>query len=138
MFAWKGLWRLRAWLDRCLGGQSSVTDRDEEAGPMEKGKQVDFFHVEILDENRRVRLKTDMKLPGEAWLEFGIERGRNGSCLHHVIIYEPKGMMGLIYWYAIYPVHALVFRGMHRAILREALNETTEGLMHHPLPNRLS
>ena len=138
MFAWNSLWRLRAWLDRCMGGRSGVTNQAEAEGPMEMGKQVDFFHVEILDENRRVRLKTDMKLPGEAWLEFGIERGQKGSCLHHVIIYEPKGLLGLIYWYAIYPVHALVFRGMHRAILREALSETTERLLHQPLPNRLS
>jgi len=138
MFAWNSLWRLRAWLDRCLGGGSRITGRDEASDPLRQGKQIDFFHVEILDENRRVRLKTDMKLPGEAWLEFGIERALSGSYLHHVIIYEPKGLLGLVYWYATYPVHALVFHGMHRAIIREALSETSAQLLSQHIPNRIS
>ena len=66
-----------------------------------------------------------MKLPGEAWLEFGVEKTLNGSLLHHVVLYEPRGLLGLLYWFATYPVHKIVFRGMHSAILREAGRTTT-------------
>ena len=127
MFAWDNLWKFRAWLDRCLGGGSQTTQQETEGASLQSGKQIRFFHVERLDQNHRIRLKTDMKLPGEAWLEFGIERATPGtSYLHHVIIYEPKGVLGLIYWYAVYPVHALVFRGMHNAILREAMHASSD------------
>ncbi len=118
MFAWNRLWKFRAFIDRMWGRRRNASATKENS--MIHGGAVDFFHVELLDENRRIRLKTDMRLPGEAWLEFGIEQTGNGSRLHHVVIYEPRGLLGLAYWYATYPVHALVFRGMHRAILREA------------------
>jgi uncharacterized protein YbjT (DUF2867 family) len=125
MFAWKGLWRLRAFMDRLFGGTKQKLHADS-SDPLKAGDDINFFHVELLDRDQRIRLKTDMKLPGEAWLEFGIEQTEHGSVLHHVVMYEPKGLSGLLYWYVTYPVHAIVFRGMHSAILRqvEAQEET--------------
>ncbi len=137
MFAWNGLWRLRGWIDRFLGGPVKPGKSEHAGNPIRDGDHMDFFHVEILDDQKRVRLKTDMKLPGEAWLEFGVERAPEGSYLHHVVIYEPKGVLGRLYWYATYSLHALVFRGMHKAILREARGATSHRLLNLVVPNQL-
>lgn len=138
MFAWNSLWRMRAWVDRCMGGHGRRLGETMTEQPLQNERQIDFFHVEVMDENRRVRLKTDMKLPGEAWLEFGIERGRECTYLHHVVIYEPRGLLGLLYWYATYPLHALIFRGMHQAILNETTRETTRQMIYTIIPNHSS
>lgn len=132
MFAWNSLWRFRGWLDRCIGGGKNRLDTRGQ-NLLKEGRGIDFFHVELLDQNRRIRLKTDMKLPGEAWLEFGIERSEAGSILHHVVLYEPRGLLGLVYWYASYPIHALVFRGMHKAILRQVGSSNENSPVEVPL-----
>jgi hypothetical protein len=63
-----------------------------------------------------------MKLPGEALLEFRIEpRGARQCTLRQVALFKPRGLFGLIYWYAVAPLHYVVFRGMLVGIEREAL-----------------
>lgn len=63
-----------------------------------------------------------MKLPGEALLEFRIEPLPGGHCtLHQVALFQPRGLFALIYWYAVAPLHGIVFRGMLLGIQREAL-----------------
>ena len=61
-----------------------------------------------------------MKVPGRAWLEFAAEPTEDGSLLRQVAIFDPVGLPGLLYWYLIYPVHGLVFRGMLRGIVQAA------------------
>jgi uncharacterized protein YbjT (DUF2867 family) len=119
MFAFNGLWRFRAWVDHLIGGGSTRQKRSG-SEPLAVGDAVDYFHVERVEADHRLRLRTDMKLPGSAWLEFLLEGTPDGAVFHHAVIYEPKGFAGRVYWYLTYPFHALVFRGMHRAILREA------------------
>jgi hypothetical protein len=61
-----------------------------------------------------------MKLPGRAWLEFEVEPADRGSTIRQTAVFDPSGLLGLAYWYGIYPLHALVFRGMLAGIAREA------------------
>ena len=61
-----------------------------------------------------------MKLPGRAWLEFEVEPAAGGAIVHQTAVFEPVGLSGLIYWYGLLPVHAVIFGGMLRAIARRA------------------
>jgi hypothetical protein len=61
-----------------------------------------------------------MRLPGRAWLEFEVEPSAGGSRLRQTAIFDPGGLLGVLYWYAIYPLHAAVFRGMLAGIARAA------------------
>ncbi len=68
----------------------------------------------------RLKLSAEMKVPGRAWLEFEVEPCDQGSIIRQTAIFDPVGFWGLAYWYGIYPLHALIFRGMLRRIAREA------------------
>jgi hypothetical protein len=61
-----------------------------------------------------------MKVHGRAWLEFEVEPAADGAVVHQTAIFEPVGLFGLLYWYALLPVHALIFAGLLRAIVRRA------------------
>ncbi len=61
-----------------------------------------------------------MKLPGRAWLEFEVAPGDEGSEIQQTAIFDPMGLLGLAYWYAIYPLHAVIFRGMLAGIVHAA------------------
>ena len=68
-----------------------------------------------------VRLRAEMKLPGHAWLQYeGHETQVCKSRLEHTAVFIPKGLAGLTYWYALYPLHAWIFRGLIRACARRA------------------
>jgi hypothetical protein len=85
------------------------------------GEALDFWRVEAVVPGERVLLRAEMKVPGRAWLEFGVERsGENRSVLIQTALFYPRGVWGLLYWYGIYPIHVLVFRGMARGIARRA------------------
>ena len=118
------LWRLRGFLDRLLGGpglRRGRRDPDEVAF----GEPLDFWRVTGLERDRRLRLRAEMKLPGEALLEFTIDPTSDGrSRLTQTARYIPKGLFGLAYWYAVLPFHGLVFRGMLEGIRRAALAST--------------
>jgi hypothetical protein len=68
----------------------------------------------------RVRLAADMKLPGRAWLEFEVQPDGDKSQLRQTATFDPLGLWGLAYWYAVWPLHQLVFAGMLRGIARAA------------------
>ena len=61
-----------------------------------------------------------MRLPGRAWLQFEVDRSEQGSIITQTALFDPRGLLGLAYWYALYPIHALIFRGMLRAIAKAA------------------
>jgi hypothetical protein len=65
-----------------------------------------------------------MKLPGRAWLQFEVEKEAQGSTVRQTAIFDPAGLTGLLYWYALYPLHALIFSGMLRRIVRAADRQT--------------
>ena len=80
------------------------------------GDTVDFWRVEAIESHRLLRLAAQMKLPGRAWLQFEVEEAESGSVIRQTAIFDPAGIFGLIYWYALYPLHQLIFSGMLRGI----------------------
>ena len=112
------LWRLRGFLDLLAGGAGLRRGR-RDPEQLLPGDTVDFWRVEALEPDRLLRLFAEMKLPGRAWLQFEVEGDGAGSTIRQTAIFDPIGLLGLLYWYALYPFHALVFRGMLRGIVRE-------------------
>ena len=113
-------WSLRGMLDRLLGGAGLRRGR-RHPDELRVGDALDFWRVEAVEPDSTVRLRSEMKLPGDAWLQFEIQQGDDGSAwLDQTAVFAPRGLMGLLYWYALYPVHAWIFRGMIRAIARQA------------------
>jgi uncharacterized protein YbjT (DUF2867 family) len=116
------LWKLRGWLDLLVGGVGLRRGRRDPL-ELQVGDAVDFWRVEAIELGRRLRLAAEMKLPGRAWLEFEVTPTTNGSTVRQTAIFDPVGLGGLAYWYALYPVHRLVFAGMLRGIVRAAVHE---------------
>ena len=113
------LWRLRGFIDLLFGG---VGMRRGRRHPQELavGDTVDFWRVEAYEPDRRLRLVAELKLPGRAWLEFEVEPHANGTTIRQTAVFDPVGLLGLLYWYAIYPLHARVFAGMLRGAAARA------------------
>ena len=121
------LWRLRGWMDELVGGPGLRRGRrDPEA--VGYGEALDFWRVVGIERDRRLALRAEMKLPGEARLEFVIERLGEGRCeLTQRALFAPRGLWGLLYWYAVVPLHHVVFNGMLRGIEREARRQAAAG-----------
>ncbi len=118
-YAYDLLWRLRGFVDLLFGGVGVRRGRPSPES-LRVGDTVDWWRVEALEPDRRLLLKAEMKVPGRAWLEFEVSPERDGSRIQQTAIFDPSGLLGLIYWYGIYPLHAVVFRGMLRGIARTA------------------
>ena len=88
---------------------------------MQIGDAVDFWRVEAIEPNHHVRLAAEMKLPGRAWLEFEVTADGAQTIIRQTATFDPVGLAGRIYWYALYPLHQLVFRDMLRGIAQAAL-----------------
>ncbi|MDE2767797.1 MAG: SDR family oxidoreductase [Chloroflexota bacterium] len=113
-------WRIRGVLDRLLGGPGLRRGR-RHPDDLRIGDAVDFWRVEDLDVDRLIRLRAEMKLPGRAWLQFRLTVAPDGSThMDQTASFSPKGLGGLLYWYALYPVHAWIFDGLATAIARRA------------------
>lgn len=119
------LWRIRGWLDRLVGGAGmrGRPSNDELA----EGHPLDFWHVERLDRPRQLRLRAEMRLPGSAWLEFSVEPDGDGSRLVQTAVFHPAGLAGRAYWYGLYPIHVLIFRGMVRRLAERAARGRPRG-----------
>jgi hypothetical protein len=115
-----GLWRLRGMLDRIFGGVGLRRGRrhPEQVVP---GDIVDFWRVEDYVPGKRLRLRAEMKIPGVAVLEFEVsERPGGGSSLRQSALFVPVNPWGRMYWEAMRPLHAFIFRGMADGIVRAA------------------
>lgn len=114
------LWKLRGALDRIVGGVGLRRGRRDPVD-LRVGDAVDFWRVEAIEPGRLLRLRAEMKVPGRAWLQFeAAPRQPEGSRLIQTAFFAPRGLMGLVYWYGLYPLHALVFSGMIRRLARRA------------------
>ncbi len=113
------LWTLRGWLDLLVGGVGMRRGR-RDPETLRVGDTVDCWRVEAFDPGTRLLLTAEMKLPGRAWLEFEVEPAATGSVIRQTAIFDPVGLWGLLYWYAVWPLHQLVFAGMLREVAAAA------------------
>ena len=112
------LWNIRGFMDKLFGG---VGLRRGRRSPTELigGDSVDFWRVLVADKaNSRLLLYAEMKLPGEAWLEFKIASNGTENRLIQTATFRPKGLLGRLYWYSVLPFHFFVFEGMMKNIAR--------------------
>ncbi|HJN16814.1 MAG TPA: SDR family oxidoreductase, partial [Armatimonadota bacterium] len=116
------LWKLRGFIDRMLGGPGLSRGR-RDSGRLEHGDTVDFWCVEVFHPGRRLRFAAEMKLPGRAWLDFEARESDAGALIRATAIFDPKGLYGLAYWFAVYPLHGWLFRGMLKRIAEHAETE---------------
>jgi hypothetical protein len=113
------LWRLRGFLDLLTGGAGMRRGR-RDPETLHRGDAVDFWRVEAIARGRLLRLRAEMKVPGRAWLQFEVSSEGAGSVVRQTAIFEPRGVAGRLYWYALYPIHGFIFGGMLRGIARAA------------------
>ncbi len=118
------LWWLRGFLDLLVGGVGVRRGR-RNAETLTVGDALDFWRVEAFEPDHRLSLVAEMKVPGRAWLQFevepiAVEPGSQRSNIHQTAIFDPAGLGGLLYWYALYPIHRWIFAGMLRAIAARA------------------
>ena len=111
------LWSLRGIIDKIFWGVGLRRGRTN-SKTINAGDTLDFWRVLIADrQNKRILLYAEMKLPGEAWLEFKIVDNNGKFSLHQTATFRPKGLLGRLYWYSIMPLHYFVFNGMANNII---------------------
>jgi uncharacterized protein YbjT (DUF2867 family) len=118
------LWKLRGFLDTLIGGVGLRRGRRDPEF-LRTGDTLDFWRVEAYEPDRCLRLRAEMKVPGRAWLQFEIGAEEGGSRLTQTAIFDASGLVGRLYWYALYPLHELVFQGMLNALARAATTPST-------------
>jgi uncharacterized protein YbjT (DUF2867 family) len=114
------LWQLRGWMDKLVGGPGLRRGRRH---PLELayGEAVDFWRVSQYETDRRLGLRAEMKLPGTAELQFVIEPlGEHDCKVTQTAKFRPRGLLGILYWYAVVPLHYFVFQYMLQGIKRAA------------------
>ncbi len=114
-----GWWWLRGLIDLAAGGPGLRRGRRDPAA-LAPGDTVDCWRVEAVEANHLLRLSAEMKLPGRAWLQFEVTGTEGSSELRQTAIFDPRGLAGLVYWYALYPLHLVIFGGMLRGIAAAA------------------
>lgn len=111
------LWALRGFIDKLFGGVGLRRGRTN-VNLLSAGDSLDFWRVIVADKkNKRLLLFAEMKLPGEAWLEFNIIEKNNKNILSQTATFRPRGLLGRIYWYSVLPFHHFIFEGMARNII---------------------
>ncbi len=121
-YAFNWLWRLRGFIDLLAGGVGVRRGRASST-LLHVGDTLDFWRVELLEPNSKLRLAAEMRMPGRAWLEFELAGDGALTTIRQTAIFDPLGLAGKAYWYVLYPLHQLVFRGMLRGIARAAALE---------------
>ena len=110
-------WELRGLADKVTGGVGLRRGR-RDPNHLQVGDALDFWRVEKLDRLKTLRLRAEMKMPGLAWLEFKVEPDAKtgGSKITQTATYAPKGLMGHLYWWSVWPMHGIVFPSMIKQI----------------------
>ncbi|MFD2717233.1 SDR family oxidoreductase [Hymenobacter monticola] len=112
------LWQIRGLMDKAVGGPGLRRGR-RSPSRLRAGDPLDFWRVLVADKpGRRLLLYAEMKLPGEAWLQFRIVDQPDGThALEQLAAYRPRGLAGRLYWYSVLPFHGIIFKGMSRNIV---------------------
>ncbi len=113
------LWRMRGFLDKLVGGVGLRRGRTN-INTINPGDSLDFWRVLVADkDHKRLLLYAEMKLPGEAWLEFRIMKLKNKLQIRQVATFRPKGIWGRIYWFSVLPFHYFIFNGMINNLIKK-------------------
>ena len=119
------LWRLRGFVDLLVGGVGLRRGR-RDPDNLRVGEALDFWRVEDYEPDRRLLLRAEMKVPGRAWLELEVEPVGAGSLVHQTAVFDPRGVLGRLYWWGVWPLHALIFRGMLKRIVQRGLEDAED------------
>lgn len=115
-------WTLRGWLDKVIGGVGLRRGR-RHPDEIYNGEALDFWRVEAVEKNSRMRLRAEMKVPGKAWLQFdsvSAPEDRAKTVFTVTAYFEPHGLFGFLYWYAMWPFHKFIFDGLTRRLASRA------------------
>jgi hypothetical protein len=116
-YYWDWIWEIRGVMDKMVGGVGLRRGRTSDSS-VSPGDVIDFWRVLLADKvNKRLLLYAEMKLPGEAWLEFKIIDRNNKKTLSQIATFRPNGLLGRLYWYSMLPFHLFIFKGMAKHIL---------------------
>jgi len=116
-YYWDWIWGLRGFLDKVVGGVGLRRGRTSNVS-VSPGDVIDFWRVLLADKkNQRLLLYAEMKLPGEAWLEFKIIERDSKNTLSQIATFRPNGLLGRLYWYSMLPFHLFIFKGMAKQII---------------------
>lgn len=114
------LWALRGMIDVLIGGVGMRRGR-RNPDTLHVGDALDFWRVEAIDPPALLRLRAEMRTPGDAWLEWHVAATPDGgSVLYQRAIFHPRGLLGRLYWYALIPFHALIFKRLCHRLARAA------------------
>jgi uncharacterized protein YbjT (DUF2867 family) len=116
-YYWDWIWGIRGFLDKIVGGVGLRRGRTSNIN-VSPGDVIDFWRVLLADKKaKRLLLYAEMKLPGEAWLEFKIIERNNKKMLTQVATFRPNGLLGRLYWYSMLPFHLFIFKGMAKKLI---------------------
>jgi uncharacterized protein YbjT (DUF2867 family) len=127
---WNSLWKIRGFIDRMVGGPGLRRGRRDPSW-LYLGEAVDFWRVETVERPRLLRLRAEMRIPGKAWLQFTAVPEGSGTRLIQTALFAPRGLFGLLYWYAMYPAHLFIFGDMARALAALAREEPVHAVEPH-------
>ena len=126
-YSWPLAWTVRGTIDRLWGGPGLRRGR-RSPSDVRLDDAIDFWRVEEVIPGELLRLRAEMRLPGRAWLDLGIEHGADGRThFHQRAVFAPRGVWGRIYWYGVLPFHGFVFGQMQRNIAKAAAAGGTLG-----------
>ncbi len=113
-------WALRGWMDKLIGGVGIRRGR-RHPDEIRTGESLDFWRVEEVEQDRLLRLRAEMKVPGKAWLQFeSIPQEKGQTLFTETAYFAPRGLWGFLYWYAMWPFHAFLFDGLIRRLASRA------------------
>jgi uncharacterized protein YbjT (DUF2867 family) len=120
-------WRIRGAFDRLCGGVGLRRGR-RDADSVRVGEALDFWRVEAVEPRHLMRLRAEMKVPGKAWLQFEVKTQEHDTrpLLTQIAFFAPRGLFGLVYWYALYPIHSMIFGGMIQRVAKRATDIATQ------------
>ncbi len=119
------LWALRGVMDRLLGGVGLQRGRRSRL-TVRVGDAIDFWRVEAVEPGRLLRLRAEMRVPGDAWLELSVDPTPDGGATYRQrAVFFPRGLSGRLYWLSMLPFHGLIFAGMVNEIIADS--EGTQG-----------
>lgn len=114
------IWNIRGWMDKMAGGVGLRRGR-RNPDELYVGEALDFWRVEAIEQDRLMRLRAEMRVPGKAWLQFQVDPQPDGkSLVIQTAYFAPRGLAGLLYWYSMYLFHLFIFNGMLNKVAERA------------------